>query len=94
MSVAMMSNQLTDAQTDKLVLYAQQYGNGRVGIVHDADDQGDAGAKESLWRLHQAGIDAYLVWSRQKFEGRYTDRQPESLSDNEWNEIAGGKSSI
>ena len=86
-SVAMMSNQLTDAQTQKLIEYAHKYGHGRVGVMHDADEKGDEGAKESLWRLHKGGVDAYLVWSREKFEGRYADRQPESLSEEEWNQV-------
>ena len=30
--------------------------------MHDADAPGDDGAKETLWRMHEQGIDAYLVW--------------------------------
>lgn len=88
MSVAMMSNQLTDAQTQKLIRFASDYAGGRVGIMHDADNKGDEGAKESLWRLHNGGVDAYLAWSRSKFNGKFIDRQPESLTDEEWEEIA------
>ena len=36
----------------------------------------------------EQGINAYLVWSRRKAGGKYADRQPESLTDEEWNEIA------
>jgi hypothetical protein len=87
MSVAMMSNQLTDEQTTKLVRFANEYAGGRVGLMHDADGPGDDGAKESLWRLHQAGVDAYLVWSRRTHGGRFDGRQPESLGDDEWSDI-------
>ena len=88
MSVAMMSNKLTDDQTKRLIEYAREKANGRVGIMHDTDEKGDEGAKESLWRLHNAGIDAYLVWSRDKYSGRFADRQPESLTDDEWQGLA------
>jgi 5S rRNA maturation endonuclease (ribonuclease M5) len=87
MSLAMMSNRLTDEQVDRLRKYARKYGYNRVGIMHDADAPGDDGAKKSLWRLHELGIDGYLVWSRGKFAGKYADRQPESLSTDEWKEI-------
>ena len=88
MSLAMMSNRITDEQSERLVRYAQQYAGGRVGVMHDADDPGDDGAKETLWRMHEQGIDAYLVWSRRKFGGRFNNRQPESLDSGEWNELA------
>jgi 5S rRNA maturation endonuclease (ribonuclease M5) len=88
LSLAMMSNRITDEQTNLLARYAREYGYNRVGVMHDADTPGDEGAKESLWRLHEHGIDAYLVWSRRKFDGAYVDRQPESLTDDEWQAIA------
>jgi 5S rRNA maturation endonuclease (ribonuclease M5) len=88
LSLAMMSNRMTDEQTDRLAHCAQEYGYNRVGIMHDADAPGDDGAKETLWRMHEQGIDAYLVWSRRKFNGRFANRQPESLTEEEWNEIA------
>ena len=88
MSLAMMSNKLTDEQADRLARYARDFAGGRVGIMHDADGPGDEGAKESLWRLHEAGMDAYLVWSRRKLGGRFAGRQPESMKDEEWREIA------
>ncbi len=88
MSLAMMSNRITDEQVDRLAGYAKEYGHNRIGIMHDADVKGNEGAKESLWQLHETGIDAYLVWSGRKFDGQYAERQPESLADNEWEEIA------
>ena len=87
MSVAMMSNTMTNEQTHKLISFAKGKANDRVGIMHDANRRGDDGAKESLWRMHQAGIDAYLIWSHSKHGGKYADREPESLSKNEWEEL-------
>ena len=88
LSLAMMSNRITDEQAQRLARYSKEYGYNRVGIMHDADAPGDDGAKETLWRMHEQGIDAYLVWSRRKFDGRFAERQPESLTDEEWREIA------
>jgi hypothetical protein len=88
MSLAMMSNKLTDEQGERLARYAQQYGGGRVGVMHDADGPGDDGAKESLWRMHELGVNAYLVWSRRKFGGKYADRQPECVTEEEWSAIS------
>jgi hypothetical protein len=48
MSVAMMSNTLTDEQTELLARYAKEFGHGRVGVMHDADHKGDEGAKVSV----------------------------------------------
>jgi hypothetical protein len=88
MSVAMMSNKITDEQTERLARYAQVYGQGRVGVMHDADGPGDDGAKETLWRMHERGIAAYLIWSQRRFDGLYTGRQPESVSESEWEELS------
>jgi 5S rRNA maturation endonuclease (ribonuclease M5) len=88
MGLAIMSNRMTDEQLELLVRYAHEYGHNRVGVMHDADGAGDDGAKETLWRLHEHDVNAYLVWSRKKFGARFTDRQPESLSDEEWQEVA------
>ncbi|MEM9354716.1 MAG: toprim domain-containing protein [Pseudomonadota bacterium] len=87
MSVSMMSNKLTDDQTRLLIAYAREKGHNRVGIMHDADTKGDEGAQDTLWRMHQAGVNAYLVWSKQMHTGKYADRQPESLSAEEWAEL-------
>jgi hypothetical protein len=84
-----MSNRITDEQCERLVGYAREYACGRVGLMHDADIPGDEGAKESLWRLHELGIEAYLVWSRRRIGGQCADRQPESLAEGEWHSIVG-----
>ena len=55
MSLAMMSNRITDEQAERLARYAEEYGYNRVGIMHDADAPGDDGAKETLWRMHERG---------------------------------------
>lgn len=91
MSLATMSNRMTDEQCRRLVSYADAYGGGRVGVMHDADAPGDEGAKEALWRLHELDIDAYLVWTGKKYGGKFAGRQPEQLNEAEWAEIADGQ---
>ena len=86
-SLAMMSNKITEEQSQRLARYAKQYGGSRVGVMHDADGPGDDGAKETLWRMHELGVDAYLIWSKRKFGGQFADRQPESLSNEEWTDV-------
>ena len=87
MAVAMMSNTLTDEQTEKLVRFAKDNAGNRVGIMHDNDTPGVQGAKESLWRLHEAGVDAYLVWSPKTHDGKFKDRQPEELTERELKDL-------
>lgn len=88
LSLAMMSNHSTDEQCDRLASFAREFGFNRVGVMHDCDARGEDGAKETLWKLHERDINAYVVWSRQKFGRKFVDRQPESLNAEEWQEIA------
>jgi hypothetical protein len=88
MSLAMLSNRITDQQVEKIVQIAHDYADDRVGIMHDADTPGDEGAKETLWRLNEHGVRAYLVWSRNRFGGRFAGQQPENLSAEDWSEIS------
>jgi hypothetical protein len=87
MSLALMSNRITDEQCQRLVGFAAGYGGSRVGVMLDADGPGDDGAKDTLWRLHEAGVDAYLVWSQKKLGGKFVNRQPEGLSGAELVEV-------
>ena len=88
-SIALMSNRATDEQIVKLIGFARQYANCRVGIMLDTDTKGDEGAKELLWKLHEADLDAYLVWSRNKHGGAFKDREPEVLTNSQWEQLVG-----
>ena len=48
-AIAIMSNKITDEQTDKVERWARSLANGKVTILFDADESGDNGAKEALW---------------------------------------------
>lgn len=83
-AVAIMSNKITDAQLIKINRFAMTLSGGKVTLLFDADDAGDEGARETLWRLAQRGLEARLGWSRAMHSGRFDGRQPESLTQQEW----------
>jgi 5S rRNA maturation endonuclease (ribonuclease M5) len=83
-SVAIMSNKITEQQVAKVERWARALAGGRVSVVFDADPAGDDGAKEAHWQLAQRGLDVRLGWSRAMHGGRFTDRQPETLTREEW----------
>ena len=87
-AVAIMSNRVTDEQVEKLSRLAEQHAEGRLNLMWDANVRGDEGVKEALWVLSQSGLATRLVWSRAMFGGRFADREPESLSEEEWSDIA------
>jgi 5S rRNA maturation endonuclease (ribonuclease M5) len=86
-SVAIMSNRITKEQVARVVKLAEEFADGCINIMFDADLHGDEGAKEALWDLTQTGLDVKLVWSRSMFAKRFQDREPESLTGEEWLEI-------
>jgi 5S rRNA maturation endonuclease (ribonuclease M5) len=91
LSLGIMSNQITDEQVRKTAEFAKRKSDGRVGIMFDLDPQGEEGAKETLWKLHQERIQAYLVWTRKQLGEQFANAEPERLSDEEWQRIAQGK---
>jgi len=51
----------------------------------DNDPEGEEGFKELLWRLHEHdAIMPRLGWSRKMLDGIFDDRQPESVTVEEW----------
>lgn len=87
-AVGLCSNKATDEQVAKIGSFARQIAGGKVVLLPDTDGEGEAGCKELLWKLHQAeGVTPKLGWSSEMFGGAFRDRQPESLSDEEWETI-------
>lgn len=83
-AVGIMSNKITDEQILKIERFAKTLAGGKVTIFFDADEAGDNGAKETLWRLAERGLDLRLAWSRAMHGGTFASRQPESLTREEW----------
>jgi len=89
-AVGLCSNRATDKQVAKIARFARQIAGGKVVLLPDTDAEGEEGCKELLWKLHQAeGITPKLAWSSGMFGGAFKDRQPESLSVEEWETICG-----
>lgn len=82
--VAIMSNKITVEQVDKIERWSRQLAQGRVSLLLDTDDEGDAGAKETLWLLVQRGLDVRVGWSRAINAGTFVCRQPEQITCDEW----------
>ena len=83
-AVGLCSNRATDEQIAKLIRFARQTAGGRIALMPDLDDEGEAGAKELLWRLSAAeGVSVRLIWSRELQGGWFAGRQPEAITSEE-----------
>jgi hypothetical protein len=82
-AVAICSNRITAEQADKLAAWAAELGNVPLTLLLDLDPEGEAGMQQALWELAQR-CPVQVGWSRSGFSGRFRDRQPESLSIEEW----------
>ncbi|MBC8351498.1 MAG: toprim domain-containing protein [Planctomycetes bacterium] len=88
-AVGLCSNRATDEQVAKIVQFANQVANNRVVLMPDCDEEGETGFKELLWRIAEYGISVRLAWSSQIQDGKFANRQPESITAEEWKTIAG-----
>ncbi len=79
-ALGIMSNRMTEQQGEKITRFAKQLGVNRVNLMFDCEVSGIEGAKEALWFFAERQFEARLVWSPAMHEGKYTGRQPESLS--------------
>ncbi len=78
-----MSNRMTDEQGEKVIRFAKQLSINQVNLMFDCDDAGTEGAKEALWFFAERQLNVWLLWSPTMHEGKYSGRQPESLSQTE-----------
>lgn len=87
-AVGLCSNKATDSQVEKLVRFAQQAADNRITLFPDCDEAGETGFKALLWQLAERQLEVRLGWSRQMFGGQFADRQPEDLSESDWQIIS------
>ncbi len=85
-AIALGSNKVTAEQLENLVRYARTVANNQVLLLPDCDKEGETGFKDLLWKLCEAQVEARLPWSSET----HPNRQPESLTQEEWNEITAG----
>jgi hypothetical protein len=85
-AVAICSNRITHEQVAKVTRWAKLLAQGKVTLMFDCQDTGDEGAKEALWLFAQIApdINVRLAWSKRMHGGKFSGRQPESLTLEEW----------
>lgn len=86
-AVGLGSNKATDHQVDKLVRFAKKAGGNRALLLPDCDEEGESGFKELLWRLCEAGVQTRLGFTSNTHDGMMRGRQPEDLTNEEWEAI-------
>ena len=86
-AVGLCSNMITREQAAKAAALAHQFAGGIVTVFLDCDPEGENGAKRSLGYLAQL-VPVRLAWTSSMYGGKYKNRQPESLTEQEWAEIA------
>ena len=86
-AVGIMSNKITEGQIEKIERFAKRLSGGKVVLIFDADEAGDEGAKETAWQLLQRNLDVRLAWTQSMHNGAFRDRQPESLTREEWEKL-------
>ena len=87
-AVGICSNRGTDEQVAKIVKFAKKVAGGRVVLMPDCDEDGEVGFKELLWQLAERDLSVRLAWSSRTEDGKFAGRQPESIQQSEWHEIA------
>jgi 5S rRNA maturation endonuclease (ribonuclease M5) len=86
-ALAVCSNRITREQAERVGRWCRELGV-TAAVLFDGDTEGEAGAQQAVGELaHHCPV--RLGWSRGMFSGRFKDRQPESLTDEEWEELRG-----
>jgi hypothetical protein len=86
-AVGLGSNTISREQAAKAAALARSAAGGVVTVFLDCDVEGEKGMKQSLGYLAQL-LPVRLAWTSRMFGGRFQGRQPESLTPEEWEEIA------
>lgn len=86
-AVALCSNLITREQAVSAAELAYELAGGVVTVFLDNDPEGERGMKQALGYLAQH-VAVRLAWTSDMHGGKFRGRQPESLSDREWAEIA------
>lgn len=86
-AVALCSNTISREQAAKAAELAYDFAGGIVTVFLDNDPEGEKGMKQALGYLAQL-VPVRLAWTSQMHGGKFRGRQPESLTDREWTEIA------
>ena len=83
---AICSNTITAHQAKKTADKGHRLGV-PIGVMFDCDIEEENGAKQAIWELAQQRACVRLPWFRSMQGGKFADRQPESLTEEEWEAI-------
>jgi hypothetical protein len=86
MAVAVCSNTITRDQAERAAKLSRDVADGTILLLFDCDEEGEHGSQQALALLAEYAP-VRLGWSRSMYGGRYKDRQPESLAQDEWREL-------
>lgn len=85
-AVGLCSNTITREQAEKAARVARELSGGIVTVFLDCDPEGENGMRQCLGYLSQVAP-VRLAWTTKMYGGKFKDRQPESLTLQEWQEI-------
>jgi len=85
-AVALCSCQITREQAVKVASLARRVSDGIVTVMLDLDEPGLSGMKRALGFLSQL-TPVRLAWSPAMYGGKFSGKQPESLTPEGWKEI-------
>jgi DNA primase len=85
-AVAACSNTLTREQAERAARLARDVADGTILLLLDCDEEGERGSQQALALLAEYAP-VRLGWSRWMHARRYKDRQPESLTGDDWREL-------
>ena len=83
-AIGLCSNRATEAQIEKIKQFAMTAASKRVLLLPDNDEEGEAGFRDLLWDLVDAGLRVRLGWSRNRDGGAHEGMQPEQISQILW----------
>ena len=82
---AVCSNRITREQAERVARWCHELGV-TAAVMFDCDAEGNTGAQQAIVELAQR-CPVRLAWSRAMFDGHFKDRQPESLTLDEWQQV-------
>ena len=86
-ALGICSNHITTELVTKVANWSKQLAVGKVVLLLDCEDTGDAGARDAAWQFLERGLDVRLGWSQAMHGNAFRGRQPESLTEEELQEV-------
>ena len=86
-AVGLCANTITREQAAKAARLARELAGGIVTVLLDCDAEGENGMKQCLGYLAQL-TPVRLAWTSKMYGGKFQERQPESLTVQEWEEMS------